>query len=233
MNTINSTHVLQKTAFSQHVIIRGDNSGNQVTYAWNDGTNVHTSTSPSQLLEAMKLKGCKPVINHNAISFLLHNSLIPTPMTVFKDVYALGVGDTLTFDPKTLSDGPVFQCDYPYFQGLSSGESIPSTQTLLYLLRASLERKLSGTAVLMLSSGKDSVSIALAIREAGLANDIPAYTYADPESGYNDEALDSKKIAHNLGLKHTTIYVPKETNKVKGALLHFFENLISFLIYLE
>ena len=202
--------------------IQGDPAGHDIVYVWQDGKQQHQARTVKDILQIMKSKKCKPRLNSAAISFLLHNSLIPTPMTVFENVYALGVGDRLSFSDNKKDSGINFFCDYPYFQDQSHGRSRPSEQTLLDLLCNSLTKKIKSSPVLMLSSGKDSVALALAIRESGFAHNIPAYTYADPDSDYDQEAIDAQKICQKLGLRHTTIYVPKDTSTVKNSLLKFF-----------
>lgn len=216
-----SNRHLRQESFPGGHFARGDNSGADNIYVWREGKTVHARPAPADILNVMKNSGKAVEINRDSIVFLLHNSLVPTPLSVFKDVYVLGVGDHVTFQDNPAA-APVFGCDYPYYQEKSTGASVPSTKKLLDLLCKSLQKKTDGNAVLMLSSGKDSVAIALAIKECGLAGKIPAYTYADAASGYGAEAADAAKIAQKLGLKHKTIEVPDSAPKVKEALENFF-----------
>jgi len=193
-------------------MFKGDNTGAHHVYVWKN----HTSSALPDILQAMRDEGYTPAINPEAVSFLLHNSLIPSPQTIYKDVYVLGIGDQLSSQ---------YDCDFPYFQERTSGASQPSTRKLLDLLSTSVQRKLAGRSVsLMLSSGKDSVAIALALKEVGLEKEACAYTYCDPESGYTDEGEEATRIADKLGLKHKVISVPDDPKTVKTAMLSFFEN---------
>lgn len=203
-------------------IVHGDNSGAGNVYIWRGQEGIYTSSSIGALIQAVKEKGEMLTTDPAAVTYLLHNSLVPAPGTLFQNIYALGVGDWLEFDPARPESQPRFGCDYPYYQRKSTGRSEASTQKLLGLLCASLVKKTGGQGVLMLSSGKDSAAIALAVRETGLAANIPTFTYADARSGYVEEAQDAKAIAARLGLKHTTIEVPTDRAQVREALEHFF-----------
>ncbi len=195
--------------------IKGDRAGADTLYVWRHGDAVYTDVSPAGILMRMHEKNAPVEINPDAIVFLLQNSLVPPPMSVFKNVYALGVGDYM--------EGNSFGCDYPYEQKKSTGQSVPSTRRLLELLCGSVQGKLAGEeAVLMMSSGKDSLSIALACAETGLQDKVACVTYADPASGYDDEAKYAAEVAKKLGLRHAVITVPSDPARVREALEHFF-----------
>ena len=202
--------------------VYGDNTGADNTYVWHVNDKVVSGSSPAFILDAMKEKGKKPEISRKGIVFLLHNSLVPTPETVYKNVYALGVGDQLSFNPDKPNDDPVFSCDYPYWSVHCTGKSDPSTKKLLKVLTRSVAKHVQGPSVLMLSSGKDSTSIALAIKEAGVSDQVQAYTYTDAKSGYIEEAEDAAKTAEKLGIRHQKITVPDDPKNVREALIHFF-----------
>ncbi len=197
-------------------IYKGDPAGGYRLYLWSNQGKTISANSLPEILRAMKKAGVKPVIDRESITFLLHNSLIPMPRTIYKNVSVLGIGDVM--------EGGEYRCDFPYYNSLSTGLSVPSTKTLLDLLCTSVKTRLKDDGALMMSSGKDSVSIALAIKEAGLSDKVYAYTYGDPESGYTDEAEEAAKISARLGMNHKMISVPSDEKAVKAALLNFFEN---------
>ena len=203
----------------KQVVIHGDNAGAHRIYAYRHNRSVHSSTSMADLLAHMHKHKIPVEVDADAIPYLLHNSLVPPPQTAYKGVWALGIGDTLTFTPQQLQ--PQWHCDFPYFDAASTGQSQPSTQTLLELLCQSVESSVTGNATLMMSSGKDSVALALALAETGKADNAHAYTYTDAGQQV-DEAEDAAIFAKKLGIAHTTITLPHNPAVVKEALQTYF-----------
>ena len=205
---------------SQNRIFKGDPAGESPLYVWAEDNHLFDAKSLPEILNQMRKKAITPKIDQESVAFLLHNSLIPTPRTIYENVYALGIGDQL----KVKKSGETeFSSDFPYYHNKATGESEPSTKTLLELLCASVEKRLGAdNGALMMSSGKDSVSIALALKESGLNDKVFAYTYGDPQSGYTDEADEAANISEKLCMKHKMISVPQDSKTVKKALHHFF-----------
>jgi|GEM_PF-3134510 len=201
------------------VVLRGGNAGASRLYAYRHNRTVYSSTSLPDLLNHMRKHTGGVEVDADAIPFLLHNSLVPPPQTAFKDVWVLGIGDVLAFP----ADGgqPHWYCDFPYFSANSTERSKPSTKTLLNLLCRSVEDSVNTDATLMMSSGKDSVALALALAESGKAATSHAYTYTDDGQPV-DESADAARLAKKLGIAHTTITLPRNPKEVKKALQTYF-----------
>jgi len=200
-------------------IIFGDDTAAQNVFVYHEGDNAYTANAAGEILSHMHQNGKDVKIGRAGVVYLLHNSLIPTPASAYEDVYVLGAGDRLEFDKQNLHAAPRYSCDFPYHAHKSTGRSVPSTKTLFDLLCASVEKTArQGDCALMLSSGKDSTAIALALREVGYEKKVQAYTYGDDE----EESLWAKEACDKLGLKHKTVLLPKSQAAVRESLLHYF-----------
>ncbi|MEM7650458.1 MAG: hypothetical protein AAF204_00050 [Pseudomonadota bacterium] len=207
-------------------IFQGPKAGDQHLYVWSDGKNIASSTSLSHVLNEMRSYGAALEIDPQSISFMLNNALVPPPNTIYKDVYMLGIGQSIRFEESAGgAQKSVFEHKFPFEEKQSTGQSKPSTDILLEKLCASLSRRVSGESALMLSSGKDSVALALASKECGISP--TCFTYADAQGAKNDETQDAKHFAQKLGLKHETIKIPDDPQSFKAGLLHYFENTAS------
>ncbi len=145
-------------------------------------------------------------------------------MTALINVYSLTFGDTLTI--RTPLDGaPVVTNEYafPYLSALSRNDSVPSTDTLFHLLCEAVDEHLGSASgsVLMLSSGKDSTSILLALAELGRKN-VRALTYVAGTA--NDEDDYAEPLAKRFGIPHMTVRLDNDPKYIKSALIHYFEN---------
>ncbi len=172
--------------------------------------------------EILRLGGLS--VNLNSLAHLLRNALCPTPTTALANVYALSYGDTLTI--RTSPDGtPVVTHEYafPFLNALSRGDSEPSTDTLFHLLCEAVDEHLGSASgsVLMLSSGKDSISILHALAEIG-RKDVRALTYVAGTT--NDEDDFAAMAARRLGIHHTTVRLADDPKYIKRELIHYFEN---------
>ena len=157
------------------------------------------------------------------ISSLLHHGLIPPPFSEYTGIMFLTMGDVVSVgwehDVPVVSEG----VEYPWFADLSRGDSDPSETELLDLLTAATVRDVAGhggQGFLMLSSGKDSVAIALALAEAGLT-DIPCVTYSSGDADPEPEV--AAEVCAKLGLRHEVVELPNDPSRVAAQLTTFFE----------
>lgn len=149
------------------------------------------------VLRARYAAGAAIEIDHAAISHLLHDGFVPQPRTVYRDIYVISVDLSARQSDRGIS----FTRDFPYENRKSSCSGQPSTRTLLDHLTASVRRDCEDSrgGILLLSSGLDSTSIALAIREAG-RRDILCVTYGDSEDDV--EVQHASETCKKLGLRH-------------------------------
>ncbi len=211
---------MKKVNLSKECVFYGDNTGEYNTYLLHDGDNIAVSPSVGELLQYIRQNN-SPEVNNDAVAYLLQSSVIPYPETAYKNMYVIGIGDRLEFDKGNPEAQLKQSCDFPYFQNKSRGDQTASTKKLLDLLCASVSRKVTGDACLMLSSGKDSVAIALAMKECGLRN-VQSFTYSDKSNKEADEGSYAAEVARKLGFPHKNLHISDDRATVKKAIRHFF-----------
>lgn len=156
-------------------------------------------------------------IDPRGLSEFLHYGFVLAPRTIWRDQYKLGVGDVLRCEPGV---DPRFAFDWPWMNRNSRQDQVASTDRLLELITAALTRAIgTAPATLLLSSGKDSVALALACREAG-RTDVRCVTFASDGHG---EAADAEAFASRLGLPHRTVFLHEEPASTESAILRYFE----------
>jgi hypothetical protein len=181
------------------------------------------ASTPAAVLVRLAELGRSATISPFGMSQFLHHGLVPPPHTEWEEIWFIGMGERaiLTDSPKGID--LAFERSYALVQANSTGESIPSTATLLELLTKSVDTQLAeadNQGFLMLSSGKDSVSVAVALAEGG-HTDIPCITYRPaPE---NEEDVLAADVCRRLGLRHRTLDFPTDTSAVEKKLVAFFE----------
>ena len=163
-----------------------------------DGQPV-ASNDIQDVLVARHRAGAAIDVNHAAISHLLHDGFVPPPLTVYRDIFAISVDLRAEVKAGAIS----FVRDFPFENHKSSLDGIPDTGSLLLRLgqatkAASAE---SHDVLLMLSSGLDSTSLAVAAKEAG-RDDILCVTYG--ESADDTEVIVARDTCRRLGLRHET-----------------------------
>lgn len=205
------------------VEIVGETMGFPEIFFYHSSDLVVVGTSAGSVLGRTQELGRPLTLSPFGMSQFLHHGLIPPPHTEWEELWFLGKGDrcTLTSTPSGIDAS--FERMYPYLQADSTGESQPSTATLLEILTAATDRQLSdagGGGLLMMSSGKDSVSVAVALAEGG-HREIPCVTYrTGPEDTENEIAAE---MCRRMGLTHRTFDIPDDLSVVEAELVRFFE----------
>ncbi len=190
-------------------LISGDQTGSPVVFVYCDGEYLFADTDPAALFDYVVAEKLPLDVSAEAISHFLTAGLVPIPMSIFQQVFTLGIGDTL----RATAAGGEWLCthelDFPYFEERSTGRSRPDAGMLKSLLVQSVERQLAGESdpVLMLSSGKDSTALAVALSELGRA-DVNALTFVSETQV--DEGEYAAELCRRLGLSHRRISVPRD-----------------------
>jgi len=203
--------------------IVGQTMGFPEVYLYHSPDLVVVGTSAGPVLERVGELGRTPTLSSFGMSQFLHHGLVPPPHTEWEELWFLGMGDRCTLSSTPSGIRAAFERTYPHLQANSTGDSRPSTETLLQLLTAATDRQLriaGGDGFLMMSSGKDSVSVAVALAEGG-HKEISCVTYrTGPDDTANEVAAD---MCRRLGLTHHTFDLPDDPSVVEGELLRFFE----------
>lgn len=149
-----------------------------------------------EVLAARRRTGLTVEIDHGAISHLLHDGFVPQPRTVYRDVYAISIGFSASLRQGSL----IFQRSFPFALERSRENQVPSVRGLLTRLAEATETACNqGNAILLLSGGLDSTSLAIAARELG-GSDICAVTYGEP-NGTSEIEL-AQAVCRRIGLRH-------------------------------
>jgi asparagine synthase (glutamine-hydrolysing) len=174
------------------------------------------SDDPVAMRDELRRRGRLPAVDPLAVSEFLHHGFVTAPRSMRHGLYRLGVGDVLALIP---GGGYRESYRFPWPNAGSRGDTEPSTDRLLELLTAAVTRSVGdGPATLMLSSGKDSVALALACREAG-RTDVRTVTFT---SGDDGEAADASAFARRLGLAHRTITLPDDAERIEQVMARYF-----------
>jgi asparagine synthase (glutamine-hydrolysing) len=152
----------------------------------------------------------KPLkVTTEGISFLLQSGVVPSPKTVFKNIYFLGIGDKVSIQTMNNQIELSFSNTFPFLNEYRDKEAIVDEDYILQILAEATISRLDSSkpAYLFHSAGKDSNCIALALAEAGYQDKVTCISHQS--KGDKDESEISKQIAQKLGFKHQKLYEPK------------------------
>ncbi|MBT3193783.1 MAG: hypothetical protein HN341_14645 [Verrucomicrobia bacterium] len=201
--------------------ISGDVTGCPVLYVYCDGDHLLSDPDPGALFDAVKSRGLSLEVSPEAVSHFLTAGLIPYPLSIFRHVYALGVGDRLRATQVAGKWTCEHSVDFPYYSEQSSGESIADPRQLLALLTQAVQVQIGDSAspTLMLSSGKDSTALAACFAELG-RRDVQCLTFVAETDA--DEDGYAKALCDRLGFAHERVSVPLGQPFPEGVMRSFF-----------
>lgn len=204
------------------ILLRGDDYGRRTIHFSRQPGVIYISDNAADLLMRGRQAGAPFPVCGEALSFLLHDGQVPFPRTIYRGMHALSIGDRARIP---LSDGEPdigFSVEFPYFTDNSRQDENPDPAHLLRLLTnsvaMSIEKYTNG--ILMLSAGKDSTALALALAETG-RKDIVCVTYTSPG---DDEYIYARELCAKLGLKHRIVSLQSAGTSVRETLENFFTN---------
>ena len=182
---------------SGRLTVRGDDSGALRRLVHLGPDTVTLATGWTDLSNAV---GQQFRLSLESAAMLLRFGFVPVPHTLFADVYQAGIGDSLSVD---LRSGTVDHThDFPFLIAKSRQSETWRPEVFTDLLCASCERLVSRPAGLLLSAGKDSTALLLALRRIG-RQDVLCVTY---DAGYQEqEAAPARALASGMGFRHVTV----------------------------
>jgi len=211
----------------QELILKSDLSAEFPIYIYIDDAKqiLLYSTSIKKLLEDERV--IKPLeITSEGISFLLQSGVVSLPKTVYKNIFIIGIGDTInikTIDNKIEKE---ISHNFPFLNKNRDEEAEINDNSILEILaEATISRlKDKRPSYLFQSAGKDSNSIALSLAEAGYKDRITCISHQS--KGDKDESEIANQIATKLGFKHQKLYEPKKLEqKHFDSINYYFENI--------
>ncbi len=199
-------------------------------YGWVEGAFVFASE-----LKAMRIfPGWTGDIDRNALALFFRHNCIPAPYSIYRGIYKLYPGTTLTlgreqargsadFNPLPISEGKprarlqpeaywsvrTIACEAAE-NSFAEGDREAAAFVEQFLRDAVRSRLVSDVPLgVFLSGGLDSSTVAAFMQETG--GRTRTFTIGFPDAQY-DEAPYARKIATYLGTDHTEIYLtPEET----------------------
>ena len=198
-------------------------------YGWNNGAFLFAS----ELKALRAFPGFNARINRNALTLLMRHNYVPTPHSIYHDIFKLWPGAMLT-----LRQGGAESCpwdeDYPPFEpfqnhgvslhwywslkevaeGGSTHQFIGSEREAVNELERVLCEAIEAQQIsdvplgAFLSGGVDSSAI-VALMQSRTNRPVRTFTIGFHEAGYN-EAVYAKEVAQHLGTDHTELYVTPE-----------------------
>lgn len=168
-------------------------------------------------------------LSSKGVSFFLQSGVVPTPHTIYKEIFNLSIGDYVAIYSKNERLELEFFHKFPYLSFKRIKGKKANFDHILFLLKQSILKKidLSRDIFLFQSVGKDSNTILLALAEAGLKNQTTCLTLALPGSRKDESELASK-IAKKLGFKHVKLFLPERITSIEIDMLDKYFSSIPF-----
>jgi asparagine synthase (glutamine-hydrolysing) len=180
------------------------------------GGQVVSSECVRDLLVARHRAGLPVEADYAAISHLLHDGFVPQPLTVYRDVFSIGIGFTAKLEQGAIT----FHRRFPFRLKDSKGDQDGNPQTLLeHLAHATSSAcQVRGDAILLLSAGLDSTSLAVAAKHAG-HDGLRCVTYGERDQ--HAEVDFARAVCRQLGLRHEAHIVDIASKQVPQMLLRY------------
>lgn len=183
------------------------------------------STNLKALLDSPDVE--KPLtLSEEGLSFYLLSGVIPTPRTIYKEIFVLSLGDraSLNYTNKNLAIS--FHHQFPFHSSFRQ-EGEFKEEVLLKLLRETIEERIpsEGKIYLFQSLGKDSNTIVLALHSSYLRENITCLTLSTGDK--KDESSIAEAIAKKLGFRHQKLYLPESIDKSLWNLYEYYFTEIS------
>lgn len=158
-------------------------------------------------------------IDRDALALQMRYSYIPQPYSIYRGIYKLKPGCTLTFRASDSRFQPLavpksyWSAEEVYEEGIASpfrGTEVEASMQLEELLREAVRVRMVADVPLgaFLSGGVDSSTV-VALMQAQSARPVKTFTIGFYESDYN-EARQAKAVAAHLGTDHTELYVTSD-----------------------
>lgn len=164
--------------------------------------------------------GWKDYINRDAITLYLRHNYIPTPYTIYSNVFKLVPGTILNINKEDIVSRKSIE-DFkpaPYWSAREiaeigvahpiTGSDDEAVEKLHSLLKLAIRQQMITSDVPLgafLSGGVDSSTV-VALMQAQSNIPVKTFTIGFHEAGFN-EAQRAKAVAHHLGTEHTELYV--------------------------
>jgi asparagine synthase (glutamine-hydrolysing) len=156
-----------------------------------------------------------PEINRDALALFLRYSYVPTPYSIYQDIYKLPPGCLLSWNgtnnyPKPVAYWSVKEAAQLGIANPFTGSEAEALAQIEALLLEAVKLRMVADVPLgaFLSGGIDS-SCVVALMQAQSSQPVKTFTIGFHEKAYN-EAEHAKAVAQYLGTNHTELYLTPE-----------------------
>lgn len=210
-------------AKQENITLTGDPTGESLLYVYRSGDVLLWGQDPAHLADAIVSRGLPLTIDPFAVTSMLVRGLIAMPWTVYSEMHVAGIGDQLVCAKTDAGWELEHRLAFPYFADLSREDQLPEPKQLMASLTAAVAKRLEDgrPAVLMLSSGKDSTAVAVALARLG-RRDVHCMTFVantdQDEDGY------ARELCAKLRLEHERVEIPADRPVSSDLLTAYFQN---------
>ena len=203
-------------------VIKSDFAGEHPIYVYNDNDVVFYCTNICKLLSHVQTK---LKISNKGISFLLKNGVIPTPNSIYENLYILGIGDSVCIHKRDNKFHLKFNNKFIFSHDNKNNSEVFDTARALDLIYEATVPKLNKNAnnFFFQSAGKDSNTILLALKKKNFSN-ITLLTHKS--KGKLVESHIASKIAKANGFGHQKLIEPNTLEYFhKNSLENYFYSI--------
>lgn len=180
-------------------------------YGWIGQTFLFSSE-----LKALKAHPAfKAKINRDALTLFLRHGYVPTPYSIYQDIYKLPPATVLTWNGSQVHPNPVTYWSIKEVAELGiaepfNGSDLEAVAQLETLLLEAVGLRMVADVPLgaFISGGVDSSTV-VALMQAQSSQPVKTFSIGFHEDGYN-EAQYAKAVAKHLSTDHTELYVTPE-----------------------
>lgn len=202
------------------ITLESDIAGQAPIYILYNDLELFYSKNIVELLGKNKLS-----VSSKGISFLLKNGVVPSPYTIYENLYILSIGDKVKITKKNEKLKLDFSKEFNFSHKNKKFCNEFNINEAFNLIANATISKINNqkNSFLFHSAGKDSNTILLSLNEVNY-RDITLVTHQS--NGKGDESKISRKIANKLGYKHKELFEPENlTNEHLESINSYFKNI--------
>ena len=154
----------------------------------------------SELKALLKHPSVKKEIDHNALGKYLAYEYVPSPHSIFKNIYKLEAGSRLMVKSGSVKIGRYWDINFNTQKKFDHKEA---SSRILELLKESVRKRLISDVPLgvFLSGGIDSSAVVCMMAELMKPKDIKTFSIGFKEKSF-DESSDARRVAEYFGTDH-------------------------------
>lgn len=180
-----------------------DSFGEKPLYYHFDKETLSFSSEIKSLLEN---KNIPRQLNYAALPYYFRTSLLPEPMTLFKDVFCLSAGHFIKVNKAGIKVEKYFQIEYNIDENIKTDADAEAF--IKPILDQAVRRQTVSDVPIgaFLSGGIDSSSI-VALLQKNTAKPIQTFTARFEEEDYDESSI-ARKVAEHCGTEHHELVIP-------------------------